>query len=72
MWLRWAPPILKTVALTGRGIEALAHHIESHQQFLTESGQGEARRQAFTAAMRHFERASIRWSLRCLIVKQEA
>ena len=36
-----APPILKTVALTGEGIEALAHHIESHRQFLTESGQGE-------------------------------
>ncbi|MGC6418549.1 MAG: methylmalonyl Co-A mutase-associated GTPase MeaB [Bradymonadia bacterium] len=56
----WAPPILKTVALTGEGIEALAHHIESHQQFLTESGQGEARRQAFrTAAIKEALRARI-------------
>ena len=46
----WLPPVLKTVALTGQGIDALARDIDRHQQYLTESGLGEERRAAFRGA----------------------
>jgi LAO/AO transport system kinase len=34
----WTPPIIKTVATTGEGTEALADAIESHRLYLEQSG----------------------------------
>lgn len=44
------PPVLKTVAETGEGVEALADAIEAHREKLLESGQLEERRKANAAA----------------------
>lgn len=40
----WTPPILQTVATSGRGIPELVEAIERHRAYLEESGEGEARR----------------------------
>jgi LAO/AO transport system kinase len=39
----WQPPILKTVAVTGEGVDALADAIRSHQEHLRASGEGQRR-----------------------------
>ncbi|MBN1243174.1 MAG: methylmalonyl Co-A mutase-associated GTPase MeaB [Spirochaetales bacterium] len=43
------PPVLKTVAETGEGVEALVDAIEAHRAKLTESGQLELRRKSNAA-----------------------
>lgn len=35
----WKPPIVKTIATRGEGVDKLAEAIEQHRQFLAESGQ---------------------------------
>lgn len=40
----WMPPILQTVATSGKGIPELVEAIERHRAYLEESGEGEARR----------------------------
>lgn len=40
----WTPPILQTVATSGRGIPELVEAIERHRIYLEASGEGEARR----------------------------
>ncbi len=40
----WTPPILQTVATTGKGIPELVEAIERHRAYLEASGEGEARR----------------------------
>ncbi len=40
----WTPPILQTVATSGKGIPELVEAIERHRAYLEESGEGEARR----------------------------
>jgi len=37
--LRWRPPICKTIALHGEGVEAVAEAIEEHRAYLRESGE---------------------------------
>jgi LAO/AO transport system kinase len=39
----WKPPILRTVATTGRGVEELAAAIGSHREHLRRSGEGRRR-----------------------------
>jgi LAO/AO transport system kinase len=39
----WRPPVLKTIARTGEGVEALADAIRRHHEYLKESGEGERR-----------------------------
>jgi LAO/AO transport system kinase len=41
---QWRPPIVKTVASTGQGIEELVAELDRHQEWLTESGAGGRRR----------------------------
>jgi LAO/AO transport system kinase len=45
----WSVPILKTVATTGQGVEALAAAIQEHRTWLAESGAGEERARALAA-----------------------
>ena len=40
----WLPPVIKTVASTGVGIDELVDAIESHRQWLHDSGERQARR----------------------------
>jgi LAO/AO transport system kinase len=42
----WIPPIIPTTATTGEGISALIEGIESHQEYLTQSGEMEIRSKA--------------------------
>lgn len=42
----WFPPILKTVAETGEGVEALVDSIQSHRQYLDQSGQWDQMRES--------------------------
>lgn len=37
--LRWFPPVVKTSALTGEGIEALIARLQEHRQYLERSGE---------------------------------
>jgi LAO/AO transport system kinase len=39
----WEPPIVRTVALDGRGMDALSAAIDAHESFLVETGQRTAR-----------------------------
>jgi LAO/AO transport system kinase len=39
----WRPPVLKTTARTGEGVEALADAIRRHHDYLKESGEGDRR-----------------------------
>jgi LAO/AO transport system kinase len=39
----WRPPVLKTIARTGEGVEALAGAIRRHHEYLRASGEGERR-----------------------------
>ena len=40
----WSPPVLKTVANTGEGTDEVSEAVAAHRAWLTESGEGEARR----------------------------
>ena len=40
---RWRPPICKTIALHGKGVEAVAEAIEKHRAYLQESGEFQRR-----------------------------
>ncbi len=42
-WEGWIPPIIRTVATTGKGVEELCGAIEKHQEYLRESGEIEER-----------------------------
>ena len=42
----WIPPIIPTISTTGEGISALIEGIESHQDYLTKSGEWENRSRA--------------------------
>jgi LAO/AO transport system kinase len=42
----WLPPIVRTVAARGEGIEALVEAIERHRRWMADSGRLEARRRA--------------------------
>jgi len=42
----WRPPIVRTIASDGAGIDALAEAVEGHLRFLAEGGRREARRRA--------------------------
>jgi len=53
----WSVPVLQTVASEGKGIAELVELVDSHQRYLSESGQGAtraaaARRQEFLGALR--------------------
>jgi LAO/AO transport system kinase len=37
--LRWFPPVVKTAALTGEGIEVLIARLQEHRQYLERSGE---------------------------------
>ncbi|MBW1996884.1 MAG: methylmalonyl Co-A mutase-associated GTPase MeaB [Deltaproteobacteria bacterium] len=39
---KWKPPILKTEAISGKGIEELLEEIERHREYLMSSGKGSA------------------------------
>jgi LAO/AO transport system kinase len=56
---RWRPPICKTIALHGEGIEAVAEAIEEHRAYLRESGE-----------MRRRERERIEMELRDMISQE--
>ncbi|HEU4365334.1 MAG TPA: methylmalonyl Co-A mutase-associated GTPase MeaB [Candidatus Krumholzibacteria bacterium] len=40
----WVPPVVQTVGKEGRGLDALESALESHLQYLAETGRGELRR----------------------------
>jgi len=40
----WKPPVMRTVASTGEGVDHLVKEIDEHGAWLTESGEGHARR----------------------------
>jgi LAO/AO transport system kinase len=44
----WRPPVLKVVALEGRGVEAVAAALDEHRRYLCASGELERRRRAAT------------------------
>ncbi|OQA47298.1 MAG: putative GTPase [Chloroflexi bacterium ADurb.Bin325] len=46
----WLPPIVKTIATEGRGVEALRDWVEQHARYLRDSGQLARREQARAAA----------------------
>ena len=46
----WEPPVLKAVARSGEGIEALADRIDEHQRHLRDSRHAEAERRALVEA----------------------
>ncbi len=46
----WLPPIVKTVATSGQGVEALRDWVEHHARYLRDSGQLARREQARAAA----------------------
>ncbi|MBI3687129.1 MAG: methylmalonyl Co-A mutase-associated GTPase MeaB [Actinobacteria bacterium] len=46
----WRPPIVKTVAVRGEGIDELAAEIDRHRAWLVDSGELDRRRQARAAA----------------------
>ncbi len=39
----WTPPVIETVATTGRGISALSSAIDDHRRYLDQSGESDAR-----------------------------
>jgi LAO/AO transport system kinase len=41
----WATPILRTIAIDGKGVEAVVEQIERHREYLKESGEWERREQ---------------------------
>ncbi len=45
-WTGWVPPVVKTVASTGEGIDEVTLAIDAHMAWLTESGEAERRRRA--------------------------
>ncbi len=45
----WTPPVLKTVAQSGEGVDAVLDALDRHRRFLEESGELERRRRARTA-----------------------
>ncbi len=54
----WQPPVLKTVANSGEGIEAVIAQLERHRAFLAESGELERReRERVTTELDHLLRA---------------
>lgn len=57
--ISWRPPVVKTVAKDGQGIEALLDRCLEHLQFLRESGRWEAR-QRLDAAVKLRELVSLR------------
>ncbi len=42
----WRPPICRTVASEGTGLDELAEAVDHHRQYLADSGEGERRRRA--------------------------
>ena len=40
----WTPPVVETVATTGRGVDELRTALADHQQYLVDSGEAEGRR----------------------------
>lgn len=54
----WVPPVLKTVATEGRGVDAVADALESHDRFMSESGR-KARHDRRHAEMRLRQAVSI-------------
>jgi LAO/AO transport system kinase len=45
----WTPPVLTTIATTGRGVDELAEAIRRHRAFLTETGERLIRRRRAAA-----------------------
>ena len=43
--ISWRPPVLKTVAKDGQGVEAVVDRLDEHLTFLRETGRWEARRE---------------------------
>lgn len=46
----WKPPVLKTVAVTGEGLDTLIENLDSHREFMEKSGDKDRRRRRYYAA----------------------
>lgn len=61
---RWDPPVVKTLALRGRGVEDLLGHVQNHWVFLQKNGLKDyCQKRAHTELLVHFRRLILERSL---------